>query len=279
MVSYCTYCGAALPDAEARYCPRCGAPVLTATAKREAYQETFKVGQRPRISVKVGTPGSINVVSGAEGQVAVTADITERGSIDYRAAQESNLITVSSRTKTWDPLLWGSYVFSGGPRANINVIAPRDADLDLETVTDAISVSGIDGMISAESKTSNIRFQNCAGTIAVHTHTGEVNLENVNGLIDVRDTIGMVNYSGSLATGSSAIRTTTGDINVALKGAQDLFIEASTTVGHIVSRIDLAESKYDRGQYIGQHISGRVGSGRGRLVLDATTGSITIVQA
>lgn len=275
-MAYCTYCGAAIPD-DARYCPRCGAPVLAAQGRIEADQRTFNVGQRPRVIVKIQTPGSINVVNGVDGQVSVSADITERGSIDYRAAQEVNTISITSKTKTWDPLIWGSYIFYGGPRSNVKIVTPRDADLDLETVTDPISVSGISGVISCESKTSNIRLRDCAGPISVHTHTGNVDMENVNGQIDVRDTIGAVNYSGSLATGASSIRTTTGDVNVALKGPQDLFIDANTTVGHIVCRIDLVESKYNRGEYIGQHISGRLGSGKGRLTLDATTGSISIV--
>jgi len=275
-MAFCTNCGATLPDAQARYCPRCGAPVLMASAKREAEQKTFTVGPKPKLDVRVRTPGSISVMSGAEGQVSVNAEITEDGNIEYRAIQEGNLISVWSRTKTWDPLLWGSYVFSGGPRTNIKITTPRNTDLDLETVTDPISVSGISGIISLETKTSNVRLKDCAGKIAVRTHTGSIDLENVNGLIDVSDTIGVVNYSGSLAAGSSTIRTTTGDINIALKGPQDLFIDANTVVGHIVSRIDLAESKYDRGQYIGQHISGKLGTGRGRLALDATTGSISI---
>jgi len=244
----------------------------------EPDQHTFNVGPRPKINIKVSTPGSVSVVSGQDGQVSITADIIERGNIDYRAAQEGNLIDVTARTKTWDPLIWGSYVFSGGPRVNVRVTAPRDADLNVETVTDPISIADINGVIAVESKTGNARLMNCAGTVSLHTHTGNVDLENVNGLIDVRDTIGTVNFSGSLATGSNSVRTTTGDINITLKGPQDLLIEANTVVGHIISRVDLSESKYDRGQYVGQHISGRLGSGKGRLILDATTGSISFTS-
>ncbi len=126
---FCSNCGAALPDAETRYCPRCGAPVLTAAIKSEADQQIFTVSQRPKIHARIHTPGSISVISGIEGQVSVSANITERGNIDYRAIQEGNLVSISSRTKTWDPLIWGSYVFSGGPRANIKIVVPRDADL------------------------------------------------------------------------------------------------------------------------------------------------------
>ena len=276
---FCQNCGAALPDSQARYCPRCGAPVLSASARMEPDQHTFIVELRPKINIKVSTPGSVTVASGQDGQVSITADITEKGNIDYRASQEGNRIDIAARTKTWDPLIWGSYVFSGGPRVNIRLTAPKDADLYVETATDSISINAINGAITCESKTGNVRLMNCAGTISLHTHTGIVDLENVNGLIDVRDTIGMVNFSGSLAAGPNSVRTTTGDINIAFKGPQDLLIDANTVVGHIISRVDLAESKYDRGQYVGQHISGRLGSGKGRLILDATTGSISLVSA
>lgn len=275
---YCQNCGAALPDAEARYCPRCGAPVLTTATRLGSDEKTFTVSQKPRVTVRVGVPGSVTVVSGADGQVSVSADIAERESLDYSAMQEGNLITVTSRTKTWDPLIWGSYVFSGGPRTNIRVTTPRDCDLHIETVTDPISISGISGSITCDSKTGNARLSDCNGTIIVHTHTGNADLQNVNGLIDVRDTIGDVIYSGSLASGINTVSTTTGNIEIALKGAQDLTIEANTVVGHIISRANLTESKYDRGQYVGQHIFGRMGSGKGRLNLEATTGSITIVS-
>lgn len=273
---FCQNCGAALPDSEARYCPRCGAPVMK-TSVTEPEQQTFNVTPRPKLIVKVSTPGSVTITSGSDGQVSVRADIVERGSIDYRAAQEGNMISVSSRTRTWDPLIWGSYVFSGGPRSNISIVAPKDADLRVETVTDPISIDKINGNIFCETKTGNLKLSDCAGTITAHTHTGNIDLQNVNGLVEVRDTIGAVNFTGSLAAGSNSIRTTTGDIDVALKGPQDLSIEANTVVGHIISRLDLMESKYDRGQYIGQHISGKTGSGRGRLELEATTGSISIV--
>jgi DUF4097 and DUF4098 domain-containing protein YvlB len=275
---FCQNCGATLPDSDARYCPRCGAPVMSAAARSEPDQQTFNVSQRPKLIVRVSTPGSVTITNGPDGQVTVRAEIVDRSSIEYRAVQEGNTISVSSRTKTWDPFIWGSYVFSGGPRTNITIASPKDADLQVETVTDPISIAGINGNVSCESKTGHVRLTDCAGTTSVHTHTGNVELQNVNGLVDVGNTIGAVNFTGSLAAGSNSIRTTTGDIDVALKGPQDLSIEANTVVGHIISRLDLAQSKYDRGQYIGQHISGRIGSGRGRLNLEATTGSISIVS-
>lgn len=275
-MAFCTNCGSPLP-AEAKYCPVCGAPVLAAQ-KSEPIRQKFSVSARPKLAVTVRTPGSINVTSGNSSEVLIDSDITEAASIDYKATQEGNLITITSRAKSWNPLIWGSYVFSGGARANIRVSAPPEADLTLETITDPISVTGISGMINAESKTGPIRLKECSGTIDVRTHTGNIDLDDVSGVIEARDTIGHVNYIGSMASGNNAIRTTTGDIDVGLRGEPDLTLDASTTVGHIVCRIDMAESRFDRGQYVGQHVAGKLGQGRGRLILEATTGSISVYK-
>jgi hypothetical protein len=278
-LAFCTNCGAALPDVGAKYCPACGAPVLSSTGKKsEAAHKVFEIQGIPKVAVTVRTPGSIDVTKGTAGQVVVDADIMEPENIEYHVSQNVNEVVVSARARSWNPLLWGSYVFSGGPRTNIRVALPPEANLDLETVTDSISVSGVIGTISAESKTGPIRFRECGGTISVKTHTGNVDLDGVNALVDIRDTIGHVSFAGSLSNGENSFRTTTGDIDIALKGQPDLKVDASTTVGHIICRLDMTEARYDRGQYVGQHVSGRIGSGTGKLNLEATTGSISIIK-
>ena len=282
---FCTNCGSALPDAGAKFCPTCGAPVLSAgttsttTSRRpEALHQTFAVTGRPKITITVRTPGSVDVQRGGAGEVLVDSEIAEAENIAYKASQSGDAVHVTSHGKTWNPLVWGSYIFSAGPRANIRVTAPQEADLSIETITDSITVSGIKGSISAESKTGPIYIRDSEGSLIVRTHTGNVDLNGVSALVDVRNTIGHVNFVGALSPGSNSIRTTTGDIDVALKGEPDLLLDASTNVGRIISRMEMADARFDRGQYIGQHLTGRLGTGRGRLLLEATTGSISIYR-
>src|SRR5579862_1753682 len=270
-MTFCRNCGATLPPA-AKFCPACGVPAYASGRSSEVTHNSFQVAGRPKVVVNLRTPGSVDVRKGEIGVIIADADVTEPESIDYSARQEGNLITIMSRTKSWNPLIWGSYAFSGGPRTNVHVTIPPDCDLTVETQTDSISLGGISGNVSAESKTGSIRLKDCDGTFSVRTHTGNVDMDDVNGTVDVRNTIGHVSYSGALAGGVNAFRATTGDIELALKGSPDLSLDASTTVGRIVCRLELAESHYDRGDFVGQHLTGRIGSGKGRLVVEATTG-------
>ncbi len=277
-MAFCRNCGATLPSA-AKFCPACGVPVYASGRNSEVTHNSFQIAGKPKVIINLRTPGSVDVRRGEAGAITADADVMEPESIDYSARQESNLITITGRTKSWNPLIWGSYAFSGGPRTNVRVTIPPDGDLTIETQTDSISVSGISGSINAESKTGPIRLKDCNGTFSIKTHTGNVDMDDVNGTVDVRNTIGNVSYSGALSAGVNAFRATTGDIEVALKGTSDLSLDASTTVGRIVCRLEMTESHYDRGDFVGQRLTGRIGSGKGRLVIEATTGSISIYRA
>jgi zinc-ribbon domain/Putative adhesin len=276
-MAYCTNCGATIPDS-ARFCSSCGAPVYLAARKNESSHQTFHVSGKAKLVVNIRTPGSIDVRNGQTGLVEIDSDIGEPQNIDYNCKQEGDMITISSRTKSWNPLIWGSYAFSVGPRTNVRVAVPPESDLDLETQTDSITANGIKGKISAQSKTGPIHFKDSAGTFTAKTHTGNVDMDGVDGLVDVRNTIGHVSYAGSLQNGENTIRTTTGDIEVALRGTPDLKIDASTTVGRIICRLELSDSHFDRGDFVGQRLTGKLGSGSGRLFLEATTGSISIYK-
>jgi len=254
-------------------------PIYASGRSSEASHNSFQIAGKPKVVINLRTPGSVDVKRGDAATVMADADVKEPESIDYSARQEGSLVTITSRTKSWNPLIWGSYAFSGGPRTNVRVTIPSDSDLSVETQTDSISISGISGNISAESKTGPIRLKDCDGTFSIKSHTGNVDMDGVNGTVDVRNTIGHVSYSGALSAGVNSFRATTGDVEVALGGTPDLSLDASTTVGRIVCRLELAESHYDRGEFVGQHLTGRIGSGRGRLVIEATTGSISIYRA
>jgi DUF4097 and DUF4098 domain-containing protein YvlB len=274
---YCTNCGATIPDS-ARFCPSCGTPVYLAAKKSETSHQSFHVAGRPKLVVSISTPGSIDVKNGEAGVVEVDADVGDPANVDYSCRQEGDMIRILSRTKSWNPLIWGSYAFSGGPRTNVRITAPKECDLELQTQTDSVATSGMKGSVIADSKTGPIRVKDSQGSFRIKTHTGNIDLDNVDGHVNVWNTIGHVSYAGALQTGENALRTTTGDIEVALRGTPDLTIDASTTVGRILCRVELSDSRFDRGDFVGQHLTGRLGSGAGRLILEATTGSISIYR-
>ncbi len=270
-------CGATMPDS-ARFCPACGTPVYLAAKKAEVPHQSFQISGKAKLIVNFVTPGSIEVKAGQAAVVDIDADVGDPQNVDYSCRQEGDIVRIASRTKAWNPLIWGSYAFSGGPRTNVRVVVPPECDLELQTQTDSVIINGTKGSVIAESKTGPIRLKDCQGAFRVKTHTGNIDMDNVDGVVNVWNTIGHISYAGSIQSGENALRTTTGDIEVALRGTPDLTIDASTTVGRILCRLELADSRFDRGDFVGQHLTGRIGSGAGRLILEATTGSISIYK-
>lgn len=226
--------------------------------------------------VKVTVPGSIDVRRGKEGEVVLDTSVTEPDLIDIEIVQNGNIVTVKTHTKSWDPFRWGSHLLSLGPRTSITVMAPEQTDLDLETQTDPIRVNGLSGTFNLDSKTGSIQLNVCDGTISAISHTGSLNFDGVNGTISSRATTGPTRFVGNLSNNASVFRSTAGTIEIVLVGEQNLAIDATTTVGQITCSLDLKDSRYEKGQFIGQHVSGKLGNGAGRLSVETTVGSISI---
>jgi DUF4097 and DUF4098 domain-containing protein YvlB len=77
-----------------------------------------------------------------------------------------------------------------------------------------------------------------------------------------------------LSKGENWFRTSTGNIELTLRGQPDLTVEAFATLGHITSTPELAGGRYYRGHY-----TGKIGSGAGRLYAETKTGNIKIRQS
>ena len=284
---YCSKCGAELPK-DARFCPSCGTPSQRTGSGPVREHRSFKVAGKPKVVIFHRAPGRIDVNKGSEGEVTVDSDLWESADLDWSVAQESDVVTVRARALV-HPFRWPRYFFSGGPRADLAVLVPAEADLDVSTSLDQVVVVGVKGMLSIEASVARVSMEKCegtvritgktgqidlkevSGTVAVDSTTGPVTLENVNGTVSVRNTTGPVRFLGNLSGGENRFRTNTGPIEVALQGQSDLAVEAYSRLGSVTCIPELAGARYERGQY-----TGRIGSGAGKLIVESTTGPITI---
>ena len=267
---YCRRCGAELPK-DARFCPACGTPVVAPEMKPMETHRTLKVTGKPKVVVTNTAPGSVEVKAGPEAEVTVDLDLRRPEDLDWNISQDGNLVTVTCRSRVHPFFGWPMYIFSGGPRANILVSVPKEADLNLETRIGGIAVSGVKGALAADSSTGRVNMQDCEGVIKARTRTGSVNLENVNGTVSVRNSTGSIRFSGALSKGENWFRTSTGGIELTLRGEPDLTVEASTRLGRITCSPELTDARYERGRY-----TGRIGAGTGRLIAETKTGNIRI---
>ena len=286
-MTYCTKCGAILPE-DARFCPSCGTPVARAEEEPTQEHHTLKVVEKPKVVILQRAPGKIDVKKGSEGEVDVDLYLRERRDLDWSVTQEGNVVNVKARALV-HPLRWPRYFLSGGPRADIAVSVPAEADLDISTSIGEVTVAGIKGALWIESSVSKVNIEECEGNVrvigktgpidlrnvkgmtTVNSTTGPATLENVNGTVTVRNTTGPIRFSGSLSSGENWFRTSTGPIDITLQDQSDLKVEAYSRLGRVTSVPDLADSRYERGQY-----TGRLGNGTGKLIVETRTGPITI---
>ena len=286
-MTYCRKCGAELA-ADANFCSKCGTPVAPTQAVPASQHQTFKVTGKPRLVVVNHSPGKVDVRPGADGEVTVDVQLREPDDVDCSVSQSGNTVTVRCRALI-RPFRWPRYFGSGGPRSDIAVLVPKEADLQVEASLDQVSVEGIKGEVSvdtrvakinvtnvegkvdARARTGSIDIVNVNGTATVENKTGSVTLENTNGTISVRNMMGPITYSGSLSTAENWFTTRMGSIDLKLTGNPDLTIEAYTRLGSVTPSPDIADWHYERGRHVGH-----IGSGTGKLIIETRTGSINI---
>jgi hypothetical protein len=269
-MAYCRQCGAKLPE-DANFCPACGSRVVPEVKPIERHR-ALKVIGKPKVVVTNFAAGSVEVKAGDEGEVTVDLDLRVPEDLDCNVSQDGDVVTVRCRGRL-RPWSWPSYIFGSGPRANIYVSVPVDADLDLETRAGRLFMSGVNGTIIAESSAGTIDLQDCEGTVKARTRAGSVNLENVNGTVSARSSAGSIKFTGALSKSENWFRTSVGSIQLMLQGEPDLTVEAYTNLGRVTCIPELANASYMRGRY-----TGRIGVGTGRLIAETKTGSITIRQ-
>jgi len=284
---YCTKCGAELPE-NARYCPNCGTPTSGAETKPVTEHHQLKVTGKPKIIIIHRAPGRIDIKNEAKNEVVVDLDIREPEDMTWSVTQEGDTITIKARALV-HPFRWIRYFSSGGPKADVTISAPAEADLDVSSHLAELVLAGIKGTTSIDSsvgridlekmegsiritgRTGPITLKNVNGSVTVDSTTGPVKLEEVNAVTSIHNTTGSVTFSGTISSGENRFRTTTGSIDITLQNQSDVAVEAYSRIGKVTATPELEDARFEHGQY-----TGRVKKGSGRLIIETTTGSITI---
>lgn len=190
-------------------------------------EDTFQVSGPPRLVVEIRN-GDITVrSSGGAGEVRVTATIKDPDKVEYQTGQNGDTVSVSAN-------------FSSGisnARVDVEVAAPEKAQLELETSNGSITLSDIDGSVSA--KTSN----------------------------------GGITFAGSLEPESqNSLRTSNGDVDVTLVNTRGVKLDAETGNGKISSELPITIT----GRSDNDQLTGVIGDGSGSLTIRTRNGDISI---
>ncbi|MFL5655382.1 MAG: DUF4097 family beta strand repeat-containing protein [Ktedonobacteraceae bacterium] len=219
---------------------------------------SFTVGTSPHLIIN-DPVGAIHVHTGTtNNQVSIQATKQSTGiggnpsdiHVSYNESSDNNTITVNV---DYGPS------FMGFKSVDFNISVPGASDLNVNTNTGSIDVSGINGQMSLTSNTGSINAtqDDLTSSSTLKTDTGSVT------------------FDGKIAsTGSYQFLTNTGSVNVTLPGDTSFHVDASTDTGSVNSNFPgVSPIKHD----IGSEVHADVGnSPSATLMLKTNTGSINL---
>ncbi|MGB3542634.1 hypothetical protein [Rubrivirga sp.] len=144
------------------------------------------------------------------------------------------------------------------------IFAPKQTDLTVRAVNGPLTIHGLRGSIQARAVN---------GPVSIQGVEGDVTIRAVNGPVSI-------GLEGDRWRGSGlVVRADNGPITVDVPDRYSAQVSAETQNGRIaIDDLDVCDTVRQRGRYVGDRISGRLGTGGSPLALTATNGSVRFVS-
>ena len=144
--------------------------------------------------------------------------------------------------------------------------------IDLETSGGHISVGDGKGGLKAHTSGGGIEVRNFSGDTEVRTSGGGLVLEKISGAIVGKTSGGAIQASlAGAVVGDVRLETSAGNIELSVPPNAGLTIDASTSIGEIVSRLPIEPTDAGR-----EHLRGKLNGGGKSVRLETSVGNITI---
>jgi DUF4097 and DUF4098 domain-containing protein YvlB len=288
---------------------------VAAAAPRASAQEwnkNYTISGRANVRVDTND-GSVRVTTGDAKTVQFHVEY-QGYEIDkdlhIEAKQTGDTVELTARTTGHWGWSWGTH----GRRLHIDVLMPREADLDAHTGDGAVEANSIHGNVSVYTGDGSVRANTLSGNIVLHTNDGSITVDTLkgdirlhtgDGSIEARELDGKLDADsgdghvrvagrfdslnirsgdgsvdtrvlpGSKITSSWNIRTGDGSVDLALPGDIQANIDASTGDGHISVGLPVTVE----GTFSNSQLHGKMNGGGQPLTIHTGDGSIRLSKA
>lgn len=256
----------------------------------QPWNKVYKLTGKPDVRVDTND-ASIEVTSTSAAEVTARVVTSGYEPDDVRVerdVQNGNRIEIEVRVRRmhWS---WGDSHRS----VHVELVVPREANLDLHTSDGHIRANGVSGDLHIESADGSIDTSDLKGTIRIHTSDGHIEGSGLDGSLDASTNDGHVRVRGRfdtlrLETGDGSvtaevlpgskvsdnwsIHTGDGSVTVRLADGIAAEIEAHTGDGTISSQLPLTVS----GILGRKDLRGKLGGGGPTLRIRTGDGSIRL---
>ena len=230
--------------------------------------------------------------------------------LHIEAKQNGDTVELIARTTGHWGWSWGGH----GRRLHIDVMMPREADLDAHTGDGSVEASSINGRISVYTGDGSVHANTLTGTIDLHTNDGSIGVDTLKGdirlhtgdgsiearqldgkldadsgdghlkitgrfdALNIRTGDGSVDTQvlpGSKMAASWNVKTGDGSVDLALPGDFQVNIDASTGDGHISVGLPVTIE----GTFSNSQLHGKMNGGGQSLTIHTGDGSIRLSKA
>ena len=208
--------------------------------------------------------GSVVLVNSRDGAVVKNSN----GSVDVRQVGGATVIDNAFGSSKVREVRGNLEV--DGSHSRIDVSDVR-GDADVTSAFGSIDVHGVTGAATVTNANGTVRLTDVRRNATVKTTFASATLDKVQGAIDVQNQNGSISVSGAPSCQTISLRTTFSTIRVGLPASASYALNARTTFGRIHSDLPVTTTSFG-----GDSTVGTIGSGKCKLDLVNTNGSITI---
>jgi hypothetical protein len=211
------------------------------------------------------------VINDADGNVTVTVGqsntVTIQPSSGNNFFGNPNNVPVTSNQSPDGNTITVNVQDSGQGSADLNVVVPQNANLQVTTTSGDLNVTGVDGPMTLQTSSGNISAANDAisGSSSLTTDSGDIN------------------FDGTISTnGTYQFQTNSGNIDLAVPSTPGFNLNASTQSGSINPNGFTGVSVQVNGSASGSKVNGNVGGGSQvqgtKVTINSVSGDINLHQ-
>jgi len=250
-------------------------------AMRAKYERTVQLSAplSPGSSFAAQTHnGSITITGADVTDCNLTATITARAITEEDAKKSAERIKI--KLEPWGDKLTAkidkpTFRFNQSVSVSLDVTVPNNTDLELTTHNGAIIITNITGRLNGTTHNGKVTTEQVSGTTELHTHNGSVICREISGDTQLKTHNGNVKVYYSEAAPSVcniSLITYNGGIDLATPSNFSGEVEASTHNGSIKTDLPITVV----GKISKSKLTGKIGTGQGKLHLETHNGSIGI---
>ena len=198
---------------------------------------TFTVSGIPTLVIHDDT-GVIHIHTGSAGDATIIVNVTRHGTgmmgangndMHVNYTQNGNTIDINAQA--------GSNGMSSGDRSiDLDITTPNASNIQADTGSGTVDLSGVTGQITAESGSGDIHVDNISGQITLTTGSGgiEANHTALKEQSQFKTGSGSIQFEGSIdPQGNYGFETGSGSIDVTLPSNSTFHLEPSTGSGSV----------------------------------------------